>query len=489
MNHIKDKHKINKVFIDIHTNSLESSTSIKNDILYVLKEKSFPQFEEILDDYNQTGSVKRFHSITLLINIPRFDYLNILEDELKNKFKIEIVNAISDLRSGIKKDEFDKVSGNNIPIEKNREEIFLYFLENGFLPWYGTEKDILELLGLNDWEKSIEKPEFISFILKLLQKEATIVNRFIYQIDDLQKVLFLKKVNPVVSLLEKVILIILENSPLNIRNILFRLLISSSINTDSYINVESITLLLDMVISLTKKGKLTEAENKQFAVFINNLYQVSVRTKTDNISTENKVVNIDRLPIPEKLDYDELSVYSEIESGMYTFNVLDKEEILIQNAGLIILHPFLKTFFGELGMLDKNERIRVTDMSTAIQALHFLATGKANFFEGNLILEKYICGAPLKVTVERECLLSEKIKDEAINMLREVIRQWPELKNSSVDDLRELFIQRNGKLIQKGSKYKIIVERKVQDLLLDKLSWNISAVNFPWRKDVLFVDW
>ncbi|NLC86293.1 MAG: hypothetical protein GX680_05035 [Bacteroidales bacterium] len=128
-------------------------------------------------------------------------------------------------------------------------------------------------------------------------------------------------------------------------------------------------------------------------------------------------------------------------------------------------------------------------MSTAIQALHFLATGKANFFEGNLILEKYICGTPLKVTVERECLLSEKIKDEAINMLREVIRQWPELKNSTIDDLRELFIQRNGKLIKKGSKYKIIVERKVQDLLLEKLSWNISAVNFPWRKDVLFVDW
>jgi hypothetical protein len=35
----------------------------------------------------------------------------------------------------------------------------------------------------------------------------------------------------------------------------------------------------------------------------------------------------------------------------------------------------------------------------------------------------------------------------------------------------------------------LIVERKAQDVLLEKLNWNISLVKFPWKKELITVEW
>jgi hypothetical protein len=34
-----------------------------------------------------------------------------------------------------------------------------------------------------------------------------------------------------------------------------------------------------------------------------------------------------------------------------------------------------------------------------------------------------------------------------------------------------------------------MVERAAQDVLLDKITWNISLVKLPWVKELLFVEW
>jgi hypothetical protein len=121
--------------------------------------------------------------------------------------------------------------------------------------------------------------------------------------------------------------------------------------------------------------------------------------------------------------------------------------------------------------------------------LRYLATGTENFFGGNMVLEKFICGLPLKFPLERESQLTDVLKEEAEHLLAEVIRQWPVLKNTSPDGLRQLFIQRQGKLVKSRDGFKLLVERKSQDVLLEKLHWNYSIVKFPWRDDLLFVEW
>ncbi len=164
-------------------------------------------------------------------------------------------------------------------------------------------------------------------------------------------------------------------------------------------------------------------------------------------------------------------------------------EIAIKNAGLILLHPFIKNFFKRLDLLGANGWVKPDKLDIAVQSLHYLATGNENFFEGNIIFEKYLCGVLLKIPIPIESQLTENIKDETKILLKEVIKNWPALKNTSPDGLRQMFINRDGKLIQKENNYKLIIERKAQDVLLDKLNWNISIVKFPWNKELLFVEW
>lgn len=86
-------------------------------------------------------------------------------------------------------------------------------------------------------------------------------------------------------------------------------------------------------------------------------------------------------------------------------------------------------------------------------------------------------------------MLNNEVLDEAENLLSQVIKNWPALKNTGIDGLRQMFLSRNGKLIKTEQGFKLIVERKAQDILLDKLQWNISFAKLPWKKELLFVEW
>ena len=125
----------------------------------------------------------------------------------------------------------------------------------------------------------------------------------------------------------------------------------------------------------------------------------------------------------------------------------------------------------------------------AVQSVYFLATGTDNFFEGNLTLSKFLCNYPIQMPINRENLLPAGIKHEADKLLNAVIKNWPALKNTTSTGLREMFFRREGKLIENDNAFKLVIERKTQDILLDKIQWNISVLKLPWKRNVIFVDW
>jgi hypothetical protein len=174
-----------------------------------------------------------------------------------------------------------------------------------------------------------------------------------------------------------------------------------------------------------------------------------------------------------------------------TNDFFDKEltEIRVQNAGLILLYPFFRHFLTVLKLLGKQNEILEDKKFEAVQILHFLATGEEEFWEGDLIFEKFICGIPLQNSLPKQTLISLEMKKEAETLLKETIKNWPALKRTSPDGLRQMFLQRNGKLVQKSERYKLVMERKAQDVLLEKIDWNISIIQLPWRKELLTVDW
>jgi hypothetical protein len=168
---------------------------------------------------------------------------------------------------------------------------------------------------------------------------------------------------------------------------------------------------------------------------------------------------------------------------------VDEEGIFVRNAGLVLLHPFLNTFFNRLLLIKNNGFPDPAGQQKALYLLHYLATGRTEAEEYELVIPKILCAYPLKKPVEKDIRISVKEKEEADQLLEEAIMQWEVLKNTSPSGLREGFLQRNGKLFSKNEKEYIQVETNSIDVLLDRLPWNLSIIKLPWMKQMIRVEW
>ena len=168
---------------------------------------------------------------------------------------------------------------------------------------------------------------------------------------------------------------------------------------------------------------------------------------------------------------------------------LDEEGIFLSNAGLVLLHPFLSSFFNRLGLLEDGRFIDPASQHKALHLLHYLATGKKEAAEFELQMAKILCAFPSSGVTEMSVELNAAEIGEAGDLLSACIQQWEVLKNTSPTGLQESFLQRNGKLFSKNGRVQLEVEKKSIDVLLDYLPWNLSLIRLPWMREVLNVNW
>jgi len=158
-----------------------------------------------------------------------------------------------------------------------------------------------------------------------------------------------------------------------------------------------------------------------------------------------------------------------------------------ENAGLVILQPFLKPFFSNIGLLNENNEL--TDRVLAAHILHYLATGIEQDFEFSMVIEAYLCGLPFDEPITRSVELTEEIKSACNELLLAVLTHWTALKSNSIPLLRHEFLQRSGKLFTNEESPRIVVERRTIDILLNKIPWTISIFKLPWKKQLIYVEW
>lgn len=510
----ENRHIVNKVVVEVNTTRLETATMIKNNLVGLLEERLFPLFNKKMDEYSRPGKVMRFHDLKLDLTIPRDDYLHALETGIIDRFSRAIENKLSGSTNPshdeVSREEVSREVDTQITVEENRREEFLFFLEKGHLPWYGSENDLRDLLLPQNWEESLDNPVFFMKLVSRLERGEETINRFIYQLDDRQITSFLGRAHPAIKKTADPLLQQLHRFPRDTRNQLIHFLLVASLekrdntlenkanelagsilNEKSPHTLDSLPHVLDNPLAQTLQTGLAEI--------------ISIYGRADILPLQR---SDDELLIPflDKGDRpDRAGATNEKERSSTTISTnreevdteweeepffgQDNGAISVQNAGLVLLHPFLKPFFSEIQLVDEKDRLKGSARQVAVQVLHFLATSNREFFEGNLVFEKFLCGVSLSTSMEKECLLTEKIMTESIALLQQVIRYWPALKNSSPEWLQQLFLQRKGKLIQDKGRVRLLVERKSQDILLDKLDWNISVVKIPWRKGLLFVEW
>ncbi|MCX6218601.1 contractile injection system tape measure protein [Spirosoma sp.] len=163
------------------------------------------------------------------------------------------------------------------------------------------------------------------------------------------------------------------------------------------------------------------------------------------------------------------------------------EGLYIDNAGLILLHPFLAQFFGALGVAADGQ---LTQPERALCLLHFLATGQAVAPEHELLFPKLLCNVPFETPVEADVTLTPNELEEADGLLEAVVHHWEALRNTSPDALRGTFLIRPGKLtLRPDGDWLLQVESQPYDILLDQLPWGIAMVKLPWMDRLLRVEW
>lgn len=453
-----DNYIIEKVVVEVQTTNMETANYVKNNISSFLQENVFPQLEVLLDDYKNSDKTMRIDSLLLNI-VPAVGFnLDDIGAKIIHQFSLEL-NKKVELSRMEEGNEFTTNGVDVLSIQQKQKEMFLFFLENGYLPWSGKKEDIVMLVQFDSWLKALDDTVFTSTLFTLLNQNKIAFDRFLVQFTP---------------------------------EVIFSFLFSASSDKSFPATTKQLADSIKRVISNRNKERIIEFHDKLIGFLQkNNLFLVDVKRELLEVTAEafEKGLETSYLKKSTSGVIDSLSEKDSKQFEDEPFFETRKNEIAIQNAGLILLHPFLKRFFEKLGILDEKGGIKKSDLQVAVQSLHYMATGTEEFFEANLVFEKFLCGVPLKMPIERDSLLTDMIKDESQLLLTEVVKHWPALKNTSPEGLRQLFIQHNGKLVQEKSNYKLIIERKAQDILLDQLNWNISIIKLPWRKELITVEW
>ncbi|MFT3826068.1 MAG: contractile injection system tape measure protein [Chitinophagaceae bacterium] len=166
-----------------------------------------------------------------------------------------------------------------------------------------------------------------------------------------------------------------------------------------------------------------------------------------------------------------------------------EDAIYINNAGLVLIHPFVKMLFERMEYVKEGKFDAEESTVRAIHLLQFIAAGFDNVEEHYLFFNKILCGLDPLLPIEKEITLTGPEKEVAESLLLSVISNWEAVKNSSIDGLRGSFLLREGKLVREEKAWKLTIQKKPYDILLKQLPWGISTIKFIWMPEPIYVQW
>ena len=158
----------------------------------------------------------------------------------------------------------------------------------------------------------------------------------------------------------------------------------------------------------------------------------------------------------------------------------------IENAGAIIIAPFLPALFKKLKIIAGS---KISDFQTAVLMLQYAVSGDSKLEEYDLPLPKILCGLDTEFVIDANIELTAEQKNEVNEMLSSLIDQWTVMKHTSIAGLQESFLKRRGKITVKKNEWLLQIEHNSSDLLLDQLPWNINIIKLPWMEEILRADW
>ena len=167
----------------------------------------------------------------------------------------------------------------------------------------------------------------------------------------------------------------------------------------------------------------------------------------------------------------------------------DADELYVQNAGLVLLWPFLASFFAQLGLVEDKAFKDPTAMQRAAGLLQVLATGQAPDAEHLLPLNKLLCGMPVEEVFDFGPPPTDAETQACDDLLLAAISQAPVLRQMSPAGLRASFLLRNGQLSPRDGGWLLRVEHETHDIVLARFPWSVGFVKLPWMQALMQVEW
>lgn len=479
---------IKTIKLDLIANSEKESFQLQQRFSELIRTKLSQKMENIFDKFDGNDQ----HTIimdSLILEIPKVEAEN-LEEDFMEKFSNQLVTKLKELRLNPNSHSSIKVLR-----KKSKWNSFLSFLKFGFFPWSSNQ------LSINDLESLIQKETEIPFSLEKLESQirsdSNSLERLINQLSTSTLNNIFEKISqiqfsflPIYKLLENTYSKWFDKNEIKliVWKIAFQTLWNTSpkkLNQETFKNrfyLEVITKSIDYFSNKKLKTRLSQKiEDLIFdeikSNFINSNIELSESLKKFFQQKRFHVKSSPKENISTKTKNDNMEEIFE-------------EGIFIQNAGLVLLNPYLQMLFDRLGFLEDKNFKSENDQNQAALVLQYLATEKFSSMEQELFFNKILCHIPLEKPIPSELFLDKSQIELCDNLLKAVIQNWGKLGTTSIQGLRESFLNRGGKLTTKeNGDWLLQVESKSFDILMSSLPWAISVIKLPWMKQKLMVDW
>ncbi len=166
----------------------------------------------------------------------------------------------------------------------------------------------------------------------------------------------------------------------------------------------------------------------------------------------------------------------------------------VGNAGLVIAAVFLPRLYRalELTTNDELKTNRFVDSDAALRAVQLsqrIVDPEPAAAGTGLALNKLLCGLDPQDPAGRHFAPGDRELTLVRSLLENLLVHWTALGNTSVSGLQASFLQRPGRLSPEDGGWRLTVEPRAYDMLLDRLPWCLSPIKLPWMRVPLHVDW
>ncbi|MEO8517033.1 MAG: contractile injection system tape measure protein [Flavobacterium sp.] len=478
-------HLLQQHNFDIQCSSPEIGKEIQGQLGALLEKEFYPKLEILLNQYSYKNHT---WSIDLLeIQLPKIARKN-WKNELIQKSLQQIENYLRDHNPIIQLQHNEIITEN--PFISNKQHatfLFLNFLKTGVLSENTISKDLDEVVN------EIEINElFLKKLIGIFEDEPICAIRWIFSVPDSFK---------------KKTLALLPDFPITFRAFLEEILLAEKLTSleikqfwRRFQGKREMELqwieLIQWFSYLSQKGNANNIFSKEFVKFSEEFWQIS---KVEFVGFSKAIGLV--LKTENKREYHGIEMFFQT-FNQKTTSEEDKTEIpkssvvksvpslYIKNAGLIILHPFLKTLFEQLDLCENDNWKNKISQHKAILLTQYLIIGKKKIQESDLVLNKILCGLPIDEVINIKLRITTEEKEKCHSLLKAVLEYWRTMSSSSVEALQENFLKREGKLeAEKENTYEMWVEEQGYDLLLAQLPWGIGMVKTPWMENYLTCHW